>query len=365
MKYGLLVTSPVSDYKNIGDYVQSLAALQFMPRVDNYVEKEKVSSEIAADEPVKTIMNAWYMWNPQNWPPNDQIEPLLTSVHMSPLTADEMVAGRKKNYLIQHGPIGCRDLATLAFLESKNIPAYFSGCLTLTLGRRYKSNHKRSGLVFVDPYISPLRDKLEGKFVYYFQNIIKSISYFFKAPLTIVRLSKKKYFHGRFFFMKYYNASMFYNSYRSKFAKEALLSATYLSHMVPVKDGETQENLLSTSERLINIYAKAAIVVTSRIHCGLPCLGLETPVIFILNDKMNSKKNLFNAPGRFDGILNFFRVMNYSTDELTTNDDTLVGLGEINQDSVFRNKDEHIEYRDKLIAQCVNFMNDKDIYKKS
>lgn len=356
MKYGLLVTSPISDYKNIGDYIQSLAALQFIPNIDTYIEKEEASSDVAINEQLKVIMNAWYIWHPENWPPNKKIIPLLTSVHMSPLTAEEMVSGVKRNYMMENGPIGCRDLDTLSFLKSKNIPSYFSGCLTLTLGKKYMSTKKRYGIVFVDPYISPLRDKLDGKFVYYYLNFLKSIYYFLKSPKEILKLSKKKYFHSRFLLMKYYNAAMFYNAYKTKFSKNTILNSRFLTHIVKVEKNESQESLLKRSEDLLNLYSRSSIVVTSRIHCALPCLGLETPVIFVVNDKMNSKKNLFNAPGRFAGIIDFFRVLNYSTNEVLSSDNVLNKLNIIDDKSTFKNKNDYKEYRDKLINQCEDFI---------
>ncbi|MHB9292886.1 hypothetical protein Holit_01999 [Hollandina sp. SP2] len=39
-------------------------------------------------------------------------------------------------YLKKHEPIGCRDYGTVKLLGKYGINAYFSGCLTLTLGRK-------------------------------------------------------------------------------------------------------------------------------------------------------------------------------------------------------------------------------------
>ena len=41
-------------------------------------------------------------------------------------------------HLKQHAPIGCRDFYTVSLLEKYGIPAYYSGCMTLTLGKTYK-----------------------------------------------------------------------------------------------------------------------------------------------------------------------------------------------------------------------------------
>ena len=53
------------------------------------------------------------------------------------------IAGRKNrlvpkqiDYLKAHSPIGCRDIATYIFLNEQDIPAYFFGCISMTLPQR-------------------------------------------------------------------------------------------------------------------------------------------------------------------------------------------------------------------------------------
>ena len=41
------------------------------------------------------------------------------------------------------------------------------------------------------------------------------------------------------------------------------------------------EARLAMAERLLELYARARLVVTSRLHCALPCLALGTPVLFM------------------------------------------------------------------------------------
>ena len=59
--------------------------------------------------------------------------------------------------------------------------------------------------------------------------------------------------------------------------------------MVPTSIDESQESLFKRTEDLLNKYASSQYVVTSRIHCALPCVGVGTPVLFTLNDLMESK----------------------------------------------------------------------------
>lgn len=358
MKLGLLVTTPISTCKNIGDYIQSLAAKQFLKGEYCYVEKEEVS-HFESVEPVKVIMNAWYMWHPENWPPQPCIKPLLTSMHISHLTANEMFENGGKEYLIEHGPVGCRDLDTKKILDDAGIPNYFSGCLTLTLGKTYNYEGRRSGIFFVDPYIPALRYVVNGKSIFYPKNALKALWYYLNNIGKVNRLVREKvFFKSRLKLVTYYNAAMFYKAYSTLFEDEVLFSAEYLSHMVPASKDDAQETLLNKAESLIRKYAQAQLVVTSRIHCGLPCLGLETPVLFVMDKTMESDKNMFNAPGRFGGLIDLFHILKYSHDKLLWNDMKLYNKDKIKQSVQFQNKPGWRLYKDQLINLCCRFLSE-------
>ncbi len=64
VKYGLLTYRT----ENIGDEIQSIAARQFLPRVDVYVERDSLNN-VVSDEKIKLIMNGWFTHKPENWPP--------------------------------------------------------------------------------------------------------------------------------------------------------------------------------------------------------------------------------------------------------------------------------------------------------
>jgi len=358
-KYGLLITSPVGPDKNIGDYIQSIAARQYLPSNASldYIEKEEIS-KYESDEKVKCIMNAWYIWHPENWPPKeDAINPLLTSIHISPLTAEKMLEDGGKEYFVKHGPVGCRDTGTLEILQNNNIPSYFSGCLTLTLGNTYKNSGKRKGIIFVDPYITPIRYVNDGKKTYYPKNVLKAFLYYLKNPVTISKLAKHKYFKGRIAGQTFYNASIFFHSYSKMFSKEVLLNAEYVSHMFPINKSTTQDVLFNEADRLLKKYSSAQFVVTSRIHCALPCLGMDTPVVFVLDKVMEDDQNVFNAPGRFGGLLDLFRVATYKDNHVSTFDPILSQNKKIEQDFSFKNKDGWKTYRDRLVSQVSKFIN--------
>lgn len=355
-KYGLLVTSPVANTKNIGDYMQSLAAIQFLPKDYVYVEKEKVS-EFRCDEPTKVIMNGWYMWHPENWPPKEEkLIPLLTSMHFTPITVNEMLKNGGKEYLQKYGPVGCRDKDSCELLKNEGIDCYFSGCMTLTLGKNYSFEGERKGVCFVDPYIPSLRIISNDSKEVYPLNAVKAVIYYLMHPRKINRLAKIPFFKGRLSVLSFYKASMFYHAYSTLFDDEVLFNAAYYTHMVQTSLVESQESLLKRSEELLKKYASSQYVVTSRIHCALPCVGVSTPVIFTLNEQMESKKNLIGSPGRYGGLIELFHVVNYKNDKITTDEADLLAERKITLHTTFENKPKWKEIADRLIIQCEHFV---------
>ena len=83
MKKLLMICNGTSEYKNIGDHIQSLAAAQFSKPIDEYVERENLNRYCSRDKG-KMIMNGWFMRQPDNWPPSEQIKPLIISFHIVP-----------------------------------------------------------------------------------------------------------------------------------------------------------------------------------------------------------------------------------------------------------------------------------------
>jgi hypothetical protein len=66
------------------------------------------------------------------------------------------------------------------------------------------------------------------------------------------------------------------------------------------------------AELLLEEYAKAKLVITSRLHCALPCLAFKTPVIFIhpnLNDiRFSGLLELVNHCTPSDFLQNNFQI---------------------------------------------------------
>ena len=117
MKFKLLSIRKGVSAVNIGDYVQALAASQFYPQIDGFVERDELS--LYDGESCKMIMNGWYMAKPENWPPSDKIEPLFVAFHINSKAKDKMLQPKSIDYLKHHEPIGCRDTYTRDLLKEK------------------------------------------------------------------------------------------------------------------------------------------------------------------------------------------------------------------------------------------------------
>ena len=67
MKYGVIAHTTTT---NLGDDVQTYAAMKLLPRVDYFLTRERLDSfRSENNEPVAVVMNAWWMWEKWNWPP--------------------------------------------------------------------------------------------------------------------------------------------------------------------------------------------------------------------------------------------------------------------------------------------------------
>ena len=239
MKYGVIVCK---NTYNIGDDIQSYAAIRLLPSVDYYIERENLDGFISKDkEPVSVIINGWLMNNKLGWPVSYYINPLYTSLHFQQkdlLKNDDLfLTGFGKKDLLEHAPIGCRDSATMEMLERNGVDAYYSGCLTLTLG--------------VDADVEK------------------------KDLICIVDVSEK--------------------------LKNHVLSVSSGCEIEEIHHEEKDRSMIpwdrrfEETEQLLRKYKSARAVITTRLHCALPCLALGVPVLLVDNDRVFEKD-------RFSGL---------------------------------------------------------------
>lgn len=233
-KFGVLKYSS----QNIGDEIQSVAAMRFLPQIDYYMHRERLDKfKSDNDERVKLIMNAWWMWNPSHFPPSKDVEPLLVSMYIRDSIREKFLRPEVKKYLEEHGPVGCRDLSTVNYLQENGVPAYFSGCLTLTL-QGNKELKKRVGGNYILCVDTP-------------EEIVEAI-------------------------------------------KERTDRPVYdITRMLTVSVNSVQR--LELARIMLYVYHNAHCVVTPRLHVALPCVAFETPVMLV-------KMEDFNRRGRFDGL---------------------------------------------------------------
>ena len=214
---------------NLGDEIQTIAALRFLPRVDTWVNRERLD-EFSSDAPHKIILNGWFLHRPEHWPPSRYLRPLIISFHLTREVHagfNELMMAPKSTvlspdgvkYLRRHEPIGARDLDTFRQLRAAGLRAYFSGCLTLTL--RMPEPVPRDGKVYA------------------------------------VDVSDEVFAH---------------------FSGQSDVPITRLTHV----DAETVGDARFEKARsLLRKYAAARAVVTGGLHCALPCLALGSPVLFV------------------------------------------------------------------------------------
>ena len=373
-KRGLMVQFPISDgreyvFKNIGDYIQCIAAKQYIEKIDEYIEQEKANKYQPKDnKTIRLIMNGFFQWRAESWPPSKYIHPLLISMHITPVKEKELLNKEGIEFLRKWGPVGCRDIGTKELLDKYDIPAYFSGCLTLTLGKKYSTNNNRKGYIFVDPFFdAPINESRLGVS---FEQVLFLIGVFLRHPIMISRLFKNIFFSlyssdksKGFLELKcsnirrLYKTACFYHMYSKVFTNDILKNATYINHFEYIKVTETSnDELIEKAEKLIWKYASAKMVITSRIHAALPALALDTPLIFIDHNEVSNSDGKFNFPGRLDGLLQLFRVFNVKDNVFSTEDEFLKGSKKIDMGFNLINKDDWKKYAKMLDEKCTEFM---------
>ncbi len=326
-KYGLMIYSLKGPTYNVGDYIQSLAAKQYLPKTDIFINREKLK-DYSADK-VDMIMNGWYIRNPKQFQPSAKINPLYISFHLNHKVSEEILGDEKNiSYLKSKSPIGCRDYYTMQALQSKGIDAYFSSCLTTTLDLEYSSKEKTDNIYFADAL-----SHLEVWDVYINNLMHRNI---FEALLKILLGYK---YNSRFNKRKILLDKLF--------SKEILTKAINISHHLSQKHSE--EKRFEQAQNILKKYATAKLVVTSRIHVALPCLALGTPVIFINHG--------FGNDSRFKNILEMINTINIDDKEKITANFQLPKSGKITIEDIAANPTKHKEYAEKLKSKCYDFVN--------
>ena len=237
--YGLLVydyhyrLNQSHPYINIGDYIQSLAAFQYLPKNCFPILIERDSFQFYHGPKIKLIINGWFKIIEGNKFTSKEIIPLYLSYHINNLNDERMI-----QHLKNFEPIGCRDTYTYELLLKNGIKSYFSSCLTTTLDINYYKgdNFRTEEIIFTD---------------FQFRKFPK-VNKFLKS-------------------LKAYNFT----------------DITYLTHRFRTNISHLERFRIANN--YLKKYSRAKLVITTRIHAALPCLSLKTPVILV-NKKYDKRR---------------------------------------------------------------------------
>lgn len=345
MKYYLLGVSKCAKLNksiNIGDYIQALASSQFYPKIDGFLDRDEDLKDYE-DEECKMIMNGWYMHNPTNWPPSDKIHPLFVAFHLNPLAQKELTNKESISYLRRHQPIGCRDRHTATLLKSLGVDAYFSGCMTLTLGVNYQKKSTDGSVYFVDPKVNLSINLLQKLYIIF--------SFCLKHPRIYFTIFNNKYaFCDISIKRRILIVAKFIRDYSKIFPLSVLKKAHYNSQQSShyYTQFKSEEDRFKEAKRFVEAYRKASLVITSRIHCALPCLGIGTSVIYTSLDGDD-----FVSTSRMDGLIELFNVITCTSQGLKPQFDCKLPITGDNHPS---NKTNWKPLAKSLVEKCRKFI---------
>jgi hypothetical protein len=228
---------------NLGDDIQSLAALQHLPGASRLLDRELLPVGYP-DLHARIILNGWWMHRPERLlHMRGHLDAALISMHFSipnaapsgPQSAREILRHpRVRGFLEAQGPVGCRDFDSQALLDECGIPSYFSGCLTTTLRTLAEPvDLEHAPILCVD------------------------------VPTAVVRRIKR----------------------------ETRRSVTLATNSIQ-KDARPIDRLARAEFRLSQIQ-RARAVITTRLHAALPSLALGTPVVLIQPSHPDSRLSTF------------------------------------------------------------------------
>lgn len=302
MKYGLL---RYSYSNNIGDEMQSIAARQYLPRVDLSVERNRLQW-YRHSEPIIVPFNGWFTRPafPACWPPPESILPVFTSWYA--VTPEVLINEATAEYFKQFEPIGCRSIPTIKHFERLGIEAYHSGCLTLTLPQSTDTRTDEIYIVDADPElvkaVVPESIRERARYVTHLTpSGVQSPSGWSASDLlhrALNRLDRDR--------------RLFSNT------REQWLHRRHEARM-------------RMAEARLTLYKRAKLVITSLLHCSMPCLALGTPVVLL-------KKDLNTNP-RFYGLKELVKYRSDGCNKLS-----------LNWDAPEPNGDAHYKFASELRA---------------
>jgi exopolysaccharide biosynthesis predicted pyruvyltransferase EpsI len=224
---------------NLGDHIQIIAQL-------NLLKKHGVVPSIYFDRDfgdfgqggcldryendVLLVMNGWHKVGNQGWPPSDKLVPIITGFHIRPHRWKNATSKENLKYLETHSSIGCRDEFTKNLLESHGIECHLSNCLTTTFEKRESSEAQTQTYV------------------------VSAESDWFDILPSYIRNE-----------------------------------CEYINHYTKTTDFSS--NMID-AEMLLSKYRKSAkLVITTLLHCALPCIAMGIPVVVFYPNSQEKPMN--------------------------------------------------------------------------
>jgi len=284
----LVLTYQSLEDLNIGDYVQSIAALQFLgKKTVKYWDREKLTQYDG--KPAKLIMNCWFSSKYGNFPPSSRIKPLFISFHLNAKDADAFLEDHRNiEYLSQFKAVGCRDISTASRLKSKGVNAYFSGCLTLTLGNTYKPCNANNKICFVDAISTRstnrnLREKVA--------ELVSDLIFFARNTKEVLKVRESLYQHNHLVnrtigisWRRVQYSIQTFKVVKNLISPKLWASIVYYTHHYNAKAYDSDAERFERADFLLKEYASSCLVISSRIHAILPSTGIGVPALY-LNQK--------------------------------------------------------------------------------
>lgn len=275
------------DYSSInaGDWIQSLASLQFYPEITHTINRDsgkinRTDELFKNDEESFMIYNGWTNTAVGDFSYLENIKNILPiSVNLQPMCFEEMPKFFKNN------EVGLRDFNSYDKLKEINNNSYFSSCMTLLL----KSNKQKNKT---------------GKI------IINELDRMWNGDGPVSQMGKDNLNKFKKDLIYEIPSDEYYKNMKDRIPKNILDNAIFTDHDIYELREGTYKDSMETCIRLLDEYNNADLVITSRLHTALPCLALDTPVIFIWWEgdwRLRGLSNLFK---------NFYDISKYSNNQI-------------------------------------------------
>ena len=220
---------------NIGDEMQQLAGLQFMPHVSAFVERDDLSESWGEGGTVQhggtgtnnTIIfaNAWYDKSARTWPPPADLNPVYLSMHFEDDALPQKSLSLKS---LGHWPVGTRDTASDQLLTKHAIHSSMLGDLTNTL--------------------APICDRSKGG----------------PRKVRIIDVAE--------------------SALKAIVPKDVIDGAVFDTHKVFLPSQKVTNQLARYADaygHLRDYSCDTRLIITERIHAALPSVAMGTPVLLI------------------------------------------------------------------------------------